>query len=89
MSSNGQSGSGGGGSSKGSHSLAFRVICRPSFHYDPVPLRLDLPDLLVGEDIFNDPITAAQLHRLLPINPPLSIPISLTSLDSSSLISPT
>ncbi|KAL5575448.1 hypothetical protein UlMin_017147 [Ulmus minor] len=51
----------------GPHSLAFRVmrLCRPSFHVDPVPLRLDPADLLVGEDIFDDPIAAAQLPRLL------------------------
>ncbi|PON36791.1 Trafficking protein particle complex subunit [Parasponia andersonii] len=62
MSSGGQ-GQGGGGS----HSLAFRVmrLCRPSFHADPVPLRLDPVDLLVGEDIFDDPIAAAQLPPLL------------------------
>ncbi|XP_030481102.1 uncharacterized protein LOC115698061 [Cannabis sativa] len=72
MSSTGQSGGGGGGSGAGatggSHSLAFRVmrLCRPSFHSDPVPLRLDPTDLLVGEDIFDDPIAAFQLPRLLP-----------------------
>ncbi|KAH7545973.1 hypothetical protein FEM48_Zijuj01G0150900 [Ziziphus jujuba var. spinosa] len=51
----------------GPHSLAFRVmrLCRPSFHVDPIPLRLDPSDLLVGEDIFDDPIAASQLPRLL------------------------
>lgn len=51
----------------GAHSLAFRVmrLCRPSFHVDPTPLRLDPSDLLVGEDIFDDPVAAAKLPRLL------------------------
>ncbi|XP_042940598.1 trafficking protein particle complex subunit 13 isoform X2 [Carya illinoinensis] len=52
-------------STQGSHSLAFRVmrLCRPSFHVDP-PLRLDPADLIVGEDIFDDPIAASELPRL-------------------------
>ena len=51
---------------QGSHSLAFRVmrLCRPSFQVDP-PLRLDPVDLLVGEDILDDPVAANQLPRLL------------------------
>ncbi|CBI41051.3 hypothetical protein VitviT2T_015054 [Vitis vinifera] len=49
-----------------SHSLAFRVmrLCRPSFHVDN-PLRLDPADLLAGEDIFDDPLAASDLPRLL------------------------
>ncbi|CAN0852980.1 Mediator of RNA polymerase II transcription subunit 16 [Linum grandiflorum] len=48
------------------HSLAFRVmrLCRPSLHVD-TQLRIDPADLLVGEDIFDDPIAAAQLPSLL------------------------
>ncbi|KAH0985654.1 hypothetical protein GBA52_012831 [Prunus armeniaca] len=51
----------------GPHSLAFRVmrLCKPSFQVDPIPLLLDPSDLVVGEDIFDDPIAAAQLPRLL------------------------
>ncbi|KAL0535070.1 hypothetical protein IC582_029384 [Cucumis melo] len=53
-------------STQGSHSLAFRVmrLCRPSFQVDP-PLRIDPVDLLVGEDILDDPVAANQLPRLL------------------------
>ncbi|GLT54206.1 hypothetical protein SLA2020_274240 [Shorea laevis] len=53
-------------SSPGTHSLAFRVmrLCRPSFHVDP-PLRLDPTDLIAGEDIFDDPIAASHLPRLI------------------------
>lgn len=48
------------------HSLAFRVmrLCRPTFHVE-TPLRFDLSDLMVGEDLFNDPSAAPQLRRLL------------------------
>ncbi|KAG7019625.1 Trafficking protein particle complex subunit 13, partial [Cucurbita argyrosperma subsp. argyrosperma] len=51
---------------QGSHSLAFRVmrLCRPSFQVDS-PLRLDPVDLVAGEDIFDDPLAARQLPRLL------------------------
>ncbi|KAI3829296.1 hypothetical protein L1987_03416 [Smallanthus sonchifolius] len=44
------------------HSLAFRVmrLCRPTFHVE-TPLRFDLSDLIVGEDLLDDP----QLRRLL------------------------
>uniref|UniRef100_A0A2N9FY91 Uncharacterized protein n=1 Tax=Fagus sylvatica TaxID=28930 RepID=A0A2N9FY91_FAGSY len=54
------------GSAQGSHSLAFRVmrLCKPSFHVDP-PLRLDPVDLIVGEDIFDDPIAASHLPSLI------------------------
>ncbi|CAN1280728.1 Mediator of RNA polymerase II transcription subunit 16 [Linum perenne] len=47
------------------HSLAFRVmrLCRPSLHVD-TQLRIDPADLMVGEDIFDDPIAAAQLPSL-------------------------
>ncbi|GMN50833.1 hypothetical protein TIFTF001_019988 [Ficus carica] len=64
-------GGGGGGGGSGSHSLAFRVmrLCRPSFHVDPVPLRVDPTDLLVGEDIFDDPLAASNLPRLLHSSP--------------------
>uniref|UniRef100_A0A2N9ESN6 Uncharacterized protein n=1 Tax=Fagus sylvatica TaxID=28930 RepID=A0A2N9ESN6_FAGSY len=46
--------------------LAFRVmrLCKPSFHVDP-PLCLDLADLIVGEDIFDDPIAASHLPSLI------------------------
>ncbi|XP_024199495.1 trafficking protein particle complex subunit 13 homolog isoform X2 [Rosa chinensis] len=51
----------------GPHSLAFRVmrLCKPSFQVDSIPLLLDPADLLVGEDIFDDPVAAAQVPRLL------------------------
>ncbi|OWM77490.1 hypothetical protein CDL15_Pgr016887 [Punica granatum] len=57
-----------------SHSLAFRVmrLCRPTLHVD-TPLLVDPSDLLVGEDIFDDPLAASQLPRLLSgpgIKPP-------------------
>jgi hypothetical protein len=54
------------GSAQGSHSLAFRVmtLCKPSFHVDP-PLRLDPADLIVGEDIFDDPIATYHLPSLI------------------------
>ncbi|GAB4831212.1 hypothetical protein Ancab_005222 [Ancistrocladus abbreviatus] len=50
----------------GGHSLAFRVmrLCRPSLHVESQSLRFDPADLLVGEDIFDDPIAAAELPRL-------------------------
>lgn len=52
-------------SAQGPHSLAFRVmrLCRPSFQVDN-PLLLDPADLLVGEDIFDDPIAASRLPPL-------------------------
>ncbi|CAI0468628.1 unnamed protein product [Linum tenue] len=52
--------------STATHSLAFRVmrLCRPSLHVD-TPLRIDPADLLVGEDIFDDPAAASQLPPLL------------------------
>ncbi|KAE8708883.1 putative LRR receptor-like serine/threonine-protein kinase [Hibiscus syriacus] len=51
---------------QGTHSLAFRVmrLCKPSFPVDP-PFRIDLADLFVGEDIFDDPLAAANLPPLL------------------------
>ncbi|KAL8130438.1 hypothetical protein V2J09_019593 [Rumex salicifolius] len=55
------------GSVSGSaHSLAFRVmrLCRPSLHID-TPLRFDAADLLVGEDIFDDPVASSELPLLL------------------------
>ncbi|KAF5742269.1 hypothetical protein HS088_TW09G00313 [Tripterygium wilfordii] len=53
-------------SSTGTHSLAFRVmrLCRPSFHID-TPLLVDPADLIVGEDIFDDPIAASHLPPLI------------------------
>ncbi|XP_057950354.1 uncharacterized protein LOC131145225 isoform X2 [Malania oleifera] len=58
--------SGGGGGAQGSHSLAFRVmrLCKPSLHVD-APLRFDPSDILVGEDLFDDPIAASELPLLL------------------------
>ncbi|XP_054799959.1 uncharacterized protein LOC129304361 isoform X1 [Prosopis cineraria] len=52
--------------SQGSHSLAFRVmrLCRPSVHADP-PLLLDPADLLIGEDLLDDPIAADSVPRLI------------------------
>ncbi|KAJ9168872.1 hypothetical protein P3X46_020355 [Hevea brasiliensis] len=51
---------------QGTHSLAFRVmrLCRPSFHVE-APLRVDASDLIVGEDIFDDPIAASRLPPLI------------------------
>ena len=60
-------------------SLAFRVmrLCRPSFHVD-TPLLLDPSDLILGEDIFDDPLAATHL--------PLLIDTHLTNpIDSSDL----
>ncbi|KAF2305151.1 hypothetical protein GH714_002111 [Hevea brasiliensis] len=39
-------------------------LCRPSFHVD-APVRLDPSDLIIGEDIFNDPIAASRLPPLI------------------------
>lgn len=52
--------------SQGSHSLAFRVmrLCRPSVHVDP-PLLLDPADLLIGEDLLDDPIAAENVPHLI------------------------
>lgn len=51
---------------QGTHSLAFRVmrLCRPSFQVEP-PLLVDPTDLIVGEDIFDDPIAASRLPPLI------------------------
>ncbi|GLU23030.1 hypothetical protein SLE2022_390640 [Rubroshorea leprosula] len=51
---------------QGTHSLAFRVmrLCKPSFHVEP-PLQLDPTDLLVGEDIYDDPLAASHLSPLI------------------------
>ncbi|OIS99242.1 PREDICTED: trafficking protein particle complex subunit 13 isoform X1 [Nicotiana attenuata] len=53
-------------STQGPHSLAFRVmrLCRPSLHVE-TPLRFDPTDLLFGEDLFDDPVAAEHLPRLL------------------------
>ncbi|KAJ4850778.1 hypothetical protein Tsubulata_013829 [Turnera subulata] len=50
----------------GTQSLAFRVmrLCRPSLHVD-TPLLLDPADLIVGEDIFDDPLAASHLPSLI------------------------
>ncbi|GAB2298689.1 hypothetical protein Dimus_032761 [Dionaea muscipula] len=66
-------------SAQGSHSLAFRVmrLCRPSLHVDS-PLRFDPADLLVGEDIFDDPIAAAELPPLLHSQSPENVDPDLT-----------
>ncbi|XP_028775555.1 trafficking protein particle complex subunit 13 [Neltuma alba] len=55
--------------SQGSHSLAFRVmrLCRPSVHVDP-PLLLDPADLMIGEDLLDDPIAAENVPRLIGSN---------------------
>ncbi|GLT82919.1 hypothetical protein SLE2022_012430 [Rubroshorea leprosula] len=54
------------GTPQGTHSLAFRLmrLCKPSFHVEP-PLQLDPTDLLVGEDIFDDPLAASYLPPLI------------------------
>ncbi|GLT30352.1 hypothetical protein SLA2020_051560 [Shorea laevis] len=54
------------GTPQGTHSLAFRVmrLCKPSFHVEP-PLQLDPTDLLVGEDIFDDPLAASHPPPLI------------------------
>ncbi|GLT30348.1 hypothetical protein SLA2020_051520, partial [Shorea laevis] len=39
-------------------------LCKPSFHVEP-PLQLDPTDLLVGEDIFDDPLAASHLPPLI------------------------
>ncbi|GKV12132.1 hypothetical protein SLEP1_g23322 [Rubroshorea leprosula] len=39
-------------------------LCKPSFHVEP-PLQLDPIDLLVGEDIFDDPLAASHLPPLI------------------------
>lgn len=56
----------GAGAGGGSHSLAFRVmrLCRPSLHVE-TPLKFDPADLLVGEDLFDDPTAADRLPSLL------------------------
>nr|XP_009763076.1 PREDICTED: uncharacterized protein LOC104215035 [Nicotiana sylvestris] len=53
-------------STQGPHSLAFRVmrLCRPSLHVE-TPLRFDPTYLLFGEDLFDDPVAAEHLPRLL------------------------
>ncbi|KAH9626980.1 hypothetical protein KSS87_017831 [Heliosperma pusillum] len=55
-----------GGASQSNHSLAFRVmrLCRPSLHVEP-PLLFDPADVLIGEDLFDDPSAAAVLPSLL------------------------
>ncbi|XP_057498883.1 uncharacterized protein LOC130783332 isoform X1 [Actinidia eriantha] len=65
-----------GSGSQVAHSLAFRVmrLCRPSLHVE-TPLRFDPCDLIAGEDLFDDPVAAANLPRLLS-NHPFSAPKS-------------
>ncbi|KAI3466647.1 hypothetical protein Pfo_023310 [Paulownia fortunei] len=59
--------SGGGGGQQAAHSLAFRVmrLCRPTLHVDTSSLKFDPCDLLFGEDLFDDPVAASHLPRLL------------------------
>ncbi|KAF5820751.1 putative trafficking protein particle complex subunit 13 [Helianthus annuus] len=47
-------------------SLAFRVmrLCRPTFQVE-TPLRFELSDLILGEDLLDDPSAAPQLRHLL------------------------
>lgn len=61
------SNTGGGGGQPSAHSLAFRVmrLCRPTLHVDNSPLKFDPCDLLFGEDLFDDPVAASHLPRLL------------------------
>ncbi|KAI3740959.1 hypothetical protein L2E82_31434 [Cichorium intybus] len=44
--------------------LKSKRLCRPTFHIEN-PLRFDLSDIIVGEDLFDDPSAAPQLRRLL------------------------
>ncbi|KAL0310668.1 UNVERIFIED_CONTAM: Trafficking protein particle complex subunit [Sesamum angustifolium] len=57
----------GGGAQQAVHSLAFRVmrLCRPTLHVDTAPLKFDPCDILFGEDLFDDPVAASHLPRLL------------------------
>ncbi|KAL2495169.1 hypothetical protein Fot_38926 [Forsythia ovata] len=57
----------GSGTQQVAHSLAFRVmrLCRPTLHVDTSPLKFDPCDLLFGEDLFDDPVAASHLPRLL------------------------
>ncbi|KAM7277282.1 hypothetical protein ACFE04_019148 [Oxalis oulophora] len=55
---------------------------KPSFHVD-TPLLLDPTDLLVGEDIFDDPIAATNLPLL--INAHVTAASSTATTDSSDL----
>lgn len=57
----------GSGTPQSAHSLAFRVmrLCRPTLHVDTSPLKFDPCDLLFGEDLFDDPVAASHLPRLL------------------------
>ncbi|XP_075502995.1 uncharacterized protein LOC142540601 [Primulina tabacum] len=59
--------SAGGGGAQAAHSLAFRVMrmCRPTFHVETSTLKFDPCDLFFGEDLFDDPIAASHLPRLL------------------------
>lgn len=59
--------SGGSQAAAAAHSLAFRVmrLCRPSLHVDSTPLLFDPADLIAGEDLFDDPLSASQLPQLL------------------------
>ncbi|XP_051134016.1 uncharacterized protein LOC127253447 [Andrographis paniculata] len=58
---------GGGGQQAAAHSLAFRVmrLCRPTLGVETCPLKFDPCDLLFGEDLFDDPVAASHLPRLL------------------------
>ncbi|PWA37009.1 hypothetical protein CTI12_AA594560 [Artemisia annua] len=50
----------------GTHSVAFRVmrLCRPTFHIE-TPLRFDLSDLIIGEDLFDDESASPHIRRLI------------------------
>ncbi|KAG0497062.1 hypothetical protein HPP92_001753 [Vanilla planifolia] len=64
------------GASPSNHSLAFRVmrLCRPSFQAEDGVLRLDLFDLLAGEDLFDGPLVSStvmdQVLRRQPFSGP-------------------
>ncbi|MCD7473408.1 hypothetical protein HAX54_015244 [Datura stramonium] len=71
---------------QGPHSLAFRVmrLCRPSLHVE-TPLRFDPSDLLFGEDLFDYPVAASHLPRLLADTVSTAADGSANSVDPSDL----
>lgn len=50
----------------GTHSVAFRVmrLCRPTFHIE-TPVRFDLSDLIIGEDLLDDESGSPHIRRLI------------------------
>ena len=50
----------------GTHSVAFRVmrLCRPTFHIE-TPVRFDLSDLIIGEDLLDDESASPHIRRLI------------------------